>query len=203
MHPECSNQLLNRAEPERENADDARRLSTAASQRIRRRTRVLAATLLLVVVAAALGVSLSLRAHTSRRNSAVRIGSILAALPVVDGSGRLVDAASAGSGRKRIIVFYSPSCDVCHDELPKLQPFPAGVGLTMINVSGECFEEANPGGLQYDAMFCDRDGVFERSFSMPVLPTILFVDEQGNLVAALAGSHQRELVQHKLSEFAR
>lgn len=202
MHPECSNQLVNRAEQDRENAADASRSSTSGSPLTKKRTRVLAATLLIVVVAAVVGLVLSLRAQVPRRSSAVRIGSILTALPVVDSSGRLVDAAKAGSGKKTIIIFYSPSCDICHSELPKLQPVPAGLGLVMINVSGDFSEEANTGGLEYDAMFYDRDRVFERSFPMPALPTVLFVDEQGVLIAALAGAHQREVVRRKLSEFA-
>jgi hypothetical protein len=121
---------------------------------------------------------------------------------VVDGSGSVVDAGKARSGKKTIIVFYSPSCDVCHSELPNLQPRPVGLGLILINVSRVSSEEADISGLQCDAMFYDRDRVFERSFSMPALPTILFVDEQGVLIAALAGAHQRDVVQNKLSEFA-
>ena len=73
----------------------------------------------------------------------------------------------------------------------------------MINVSGASSDEADTRGLQCDAMYYDRDRVFERSFSMAALPTILFVDERGVLSAALAGAHQREVVQNKLSDFAR
>ena len=202
MHPECCNQLVNGAEQDCENAADASRPPTSGSLLTRKRARVLAATLLVVVVAAFVGVALALRVQVPRRSSAVRIGSILTALPVVDSSGRKVDAAKTGSGKKTIIIFYSPSCDICHSELPKLQPVPAGLGVVMINVGGAFSEEANTGGLQYDAMFYDRDRVFEQSFLMPALPTILFVDERGVLIAALAGAHQREVVQRKLSEFA-
>ena len=202
MLPEYSNQLVSRAESERGCAAEVSQLSAGDSQRMRKRARVFAATVLFVVVAVVVGVALSLRAQVPRRSSAVRIGSILPALPVVDSAGRMVDAAKTGSGKKTVIIFYSPSCDVCHGELPKLQPVPAGLGLVMINVGGAFSEEANTGGLRYDAMFYDRDRVFERSFPMPALPTVLFVDEQGVLIAALAGPHQREVVQRKLNEFA-
>ena len=200
MLHEYSDQLVNRGEQDRENAADASGPSIRGSLLTKKRTRVLAAALLIVVVA--VGVALALRAHVPRRSAAVRIGSILTALPVVDSSGSLIDAAKTGSGKKTIIIFYSPSCEICHSELPKLQPVPAGLRLVMINVSGAFSEQANTGGLEYDAMFYDRDRVFERSFPMPALPTVLFVDEQGVLIAALAGAHQREVVQRKLSEFA-
>jgi hypothetical protein len=183
-------------------AADSTPSSTNGSPRIRRHTRVVAATVLLVGVSVVVGIVLSIRAQIPRRNSAARVGATLPPLPVVDSSGSVVDASKARSGRKTIIVFYSPSCDICHSELPNLQPIPVGLALIMISVSKASSEESDTSGLQCDAMFYDCDRVFERSFSMPALPTVLFVDEQGILIAALAGAHQRDVVQNKLSEFA-
>jgi hypothetical protein len=127
---------------------------------------------------------------------------MLPAFLVVDKSGLVVDASKSQLGKRTIIVFYSPSCDVCRSELRKLDPIPRALGLTMINVSGAFSDEGYSGGLECDAMFYDRDHVFQRSFLMVALPTILLVDERGVLSAALAGEHERDVLQNKLIEFA-
>ena len=200
---ERTNQTSNGSEPEREKQADGSRFLADLPTQTRSRSRMLAVTVLIVGVLAAAAVVLFIRSHMPRRDSVARIGATLPPLLVVDGSGRTVDAGKAGSGKKTIIVFYSPSCDVCHREFPKLQPFPTALGLMMINVNGPSSEEVDIDGLHCDATFYDRDRMFERSFSMPALPTILFVDEQGVLIAALAGPHEREVVQNKLSAFER
>ena len=200
---ERTNQTSNGSQPQREKLADGSRVLTDLTPPTRRLSRIIAVTVLMAGVFAVAAVVLSIRAHMPRRDSVARIGALLPPLMVVDGSGRTIDAGKAGFDKRTIIVFYSPSCDVCHRELPKLQPFPTTLRLVMINVSGPSSEEVDIDGLQCDAKFYDRDRVFEGSFSMPTLPTILFVDERGVLNDALAGAHQRDLVQNKLSEFAR
>jgi len=190
-------------EHERLKAEDGLVSWVDPSQRRRRHRRILAGIVLLGGAVAAVALFLWIRPLVPRSTSIARIGAILPAFPVVDRSGRVVDASKARLGKRTIIVFYSPSCDVCRSELPKLQPIPPGLDLIMIDISGSPSEEADSSGFHCDALFHDRDRVFERSFSMTSLPTVLFVDERGVLDAALAGEHPRDLVRDKLTGFAK
>lgn len=165
--------------------------------------RATAATCLLLGLAVVIGLAIRIRADAPHQNSIARIGRVLPSLPVVDGSGRVVDLSKVASGRKTIIVFYSPDCQVCEGELPELRPFPPGLGLFIVNEEDRSSSEKfNSLGLKYNAMFYDRDRVLNRSFPLAGLPTILFVDERGVLRNGLVGAHEKDLVQQKLKEFA-
>ena len=202
MISESVNPQLSDPGPETAKVNDGSRGSANRPARRLRRNRILAATVLLAGVAATIVVVLSIRAQIPRGNSLARIGAPLPPFLVVDRSGRVVDASKAQLGKRTIIVFYSPSCDVCHSELPKLYPIPRGLSLIIIDVGGAS-STGGENGLQCDAMFYDRDRVFQRSFPIAALPTILFVDDRAVLNAALVGAHERDLVQNKLIEFAR
>jgi thiol-disulfide isomerase/thioredoxin len=120
---------------------------------------------------------------------------------VVDASGVDVDLRKFAAGIRCVIVFYSPSCHVCREILPALQPFPASLRLIMVNESTEP-EDPKVTGFPGAALFHDRWRVLSRSFAMPTLPTIIFMDEEGILRDGLVGSHERRFVQQKLKEFA-
>ena len=137
------------------------------------------------------------------QDSIARPGMELPHLPVVDTRGKPEDLKNAARGGKRVIVFYSGACDTCRMVLPELAPFPPGVRLLMVHEGAdESFESPANLGLAHAEVFLDRNGVFRRSFSMPALPTILFVDERGILLHGLVGAHARGRVQEKLKEFA-
>jgi hypothetical protein len=167
------------------------------------RRRLVAAAVLVLGVAGASGLALKIRSHAPRRRSIARIGQPLPALPAFDSSGQRVDIGKIVESTRSIVVFYSPSCEVCEAELPKLQPFPAALRLIMVSEteggSSHQFADLESKCL---AMLYDRDRVLERSFPLPALPTILFVDEQGVLRGALLGAHDQGMVQGKLAEFS-
>jgi len=132
--------------------------------------------------------------------SIARLGEPLPSL-IVDASGVSTDLRGQSAGRKRIIVFYSPTCRICKETLPALQPFPATLQLIMVSESsaGGAPETLHfPGAETY----FDRRGILKHSFAIAALPTILFVDERGILRDGMVGFYQRERVQRKLIEFA-
>lgn len=142
-------------------------------------------------------------AHGPNPQSLARIGRRLPSLQVEDASGKTVDLRGLASGGKTIIVFYSPTCDVCKGELPELLPFPRTLRLVMVSESGEQkMEDTLAPRFSLVQTYYDRDGVLKRSFAMAGLPTILFVDASGVLRDGLMGAHARDLVQRKLNEFA-
>ncbi len=128
-----------------------------------------------------------------------RIGQPLPHLRV-ELSGTAVDLRDVTSGRRSVIVFYSPSCQSCRAELPSLRPFPESLLLVMVSESNSAKNE----GLVPDAalLCCDRWGVLPRSFAAAALPTIVFVDENGTLRDGLLGLHEPGLLQRRLREFA-
>lgn len=133
-------------------------------------------------------------------DSLARLGRPLPSLRV-DASGTAADLKDLVAGRKSVIVFYSPTCRVCRETLPALQPFPATLQLIMVSESSA---EADPEALRFPGagLYFDRWGALKRSFAVAALPTILFVDERGVLRYGMVGSYRREWVQGKLREFA-
>lgn len=163
------------------------------------RRRLLAGITLLLSASALTGLGLEIRSYFTRPDELARTGRTLPPLPVLDPLGSVVDAAQVAQGRKRVIVFYSPSCRVCQRELPELRPFPPTLNLVMISERPE--REAAITGRE--ASFYDRDGVLSRSFPLAGLPTILLVDRKGVLRAAFTGAQTRKRIQRNLKNFAR
>ncbi len=160
--------------------------------------RIAAAVCLLIGIGGAAQFKFHFRA--AGPNSIVRLGQPLPPLPV-DNSGAEFDLRQIVTGCKSVIVFYSPACRICTEELPALQPFPEALRLVMVSESNA---QGQRDSLLFPAAvsFYDRWGILTRSFAIAALPTILFVDERGILREALVGTHRRELVQTKLREFA-
>jgi hypothetical protein len=163
------------------------------------RRRVKAALFLLVGGGIFLGIKSWTPFGPGDSKTLARIGHPLPPLRV-QLSGTAVDLRDITSGRRSVIVFYSPSCQTCRAELPSLRPFPESLLLVMVSESGSAERE----GLDFgDALLCyDRWGVLTRSFAAAALPTIAFVDENGILRDGLLGSHKPGLLQRKLKEFA-
>jgi hypothetical protein len=132
--------------------------------------------------------------------SIARLGEPLPSL-TVDASGISADLRRLSAGRKTIIVFYSPTCRICKETLPALQPFPATLQLIMVSESSA---GGDPEALRFPgaATYFDRWGILKHSFAIAALPTILFVDERGILRDGMVGFYPRERVQRKLIEFA-
>lgn len=133
-------------------------------------------------------------------DSIVRLGQPLPPLPVVS-SGAEIDLRQMVAGRRSVVVFYSPACRACAEELPSLRPFPET--LRLIIVSESSVQRPSELSLFPGTVPCyDRWGILKHSFATAVLPTILLVDERGILRDGLIGARPRELVQTKLKAFA-
>jgi hypothetical protein len=159
-----------------------------------------AAALLLVLGIAAFAYFLWVRTESAASHSLARVGQPLPPLPV-EVSNTEVDLNNYAAGNRRVIVFYSPSCSTCRRVLPALRPLPAGIRLILVNEAADRndFRKSDFAGA---AFFHDRRRVLAHSFGAAAMPVVLFVDEGGILRDALAGSHEKELIQRKLKEFA-
>ncbi len=164
--------------------------------------RYLAAVILVIVAGALLGVGWRVRARLPLRSSTVAVGKPLPTLVVTDANGRRVDLASVVAGRRSVVVFYSPSCEVCQKELPQLTPFPPELKLIMVREPGGDGLDLLAGGSMIGHRFTDPDGMLRRAFVMPALPTILLIDEHGLVRDGLLGSHEAAFAQKKITAFA-
>ncbi len=166
------------------------------------RKRVAAGICLLLGVALFVASIVKTRTATPRKAIVARIGEPLPCLPVVDGSGNRVDATKAAPGRKAMIWFFSPSCQVCQKELVNIQPFPRSLYLIMINVGGTVgLEKFERMASEHGVLYFDRDGTFNRSFPMAGIPVVLLIDEHGVLRAGLVGTRSQSAAQQKIQTF--
>ncbi len=132
----------------------------------------------------------------------VGVGKPLPSIVVSDPTGRPVDLATVvGGGSRSVIVFYSPSCGVCQKELPQIGPFPPELRLVLVREPGD--DMADPLASAVSQRFADRDGALKRAFVLPVLPTVLLVDERGFVRDGFVGEHEARSAQQKLVAFAR
>ena len=182
-------------------------VTTDASLRNGRSHKRLVAVLSLVILAALVGgVQWKLHAVAPRRDSLAVVGKTLPHLPVVDFAGKTVDLSTLQPGKKKVIAFYSPTCEVCAKELPELQPFPSNLELIMVKEPNQKKQPpVDPFGLGSNGLkpYEDRNGVLTRSFPMAGLPTLLFVDEHGVLRDGMVGAHPRSATQTRLQQFSR
>ncbi len=164
-----------------------------------KRRRIKAALFLLMGSGIVLGIKSWTPFGPGDSKTLARIGQPLPPLRV-ELSGTGVDLRDLTSGRRSVIIFYSPSCQTCRTELPSLKPFPESLLLVMVSESNS---EAREGLELENALLCyDRWGVLTRSFAAAALPTIAFVDEGGILRDGLLGSHEPGLLRRRLKEFA-
>ena len=176
----------------------------AASPALPARRRVLAGLGLVMATTFLFRLALEIRAKAYQHEGIARIGQQLPHLPVADRDGQLFDLSAEGVGRRRVIVFFSPGCRVCREELPYLEPFPTGLQLMMVDVGGDRSVDASERTARADAaLYYDRANAFRRAFPMLGVPLVLFVDEQSILRDGVAGPAGRESLQHKLRQFAR
>ncbi|HEV2719787.1 MAG TPA: redoxin domain-containing protein [Thermoanaerobaculia bacterium] len=168
----------------------------------RKLRRSLSALVLLAVAAVTLAAGYKVRHKVPRRGSLVQIGQPLPSLVVFDRDGKRFDLSTMDEGKRRVIVFYSPTCEVCKQELPELTPFPSE--LTAIYVKESDAPSADPFGVTGNAMdrLTDRESVLKRAFVMPGLPTMLFIDEHGIVRDGLVGAHAAGFAHKKLEQFA-
>jgi hypothetical protein len=171
--------------------------------RVRDRHRILAGLALVIATSLLLRLALEIRTNAPRRDTVARIGQKLPHLPVVGRNGQDLDLSAEDAGRRRVIVFFSTACPVCRKELPYLEPFPASLRLSMVDVGGNGSAEAPkmPAGADA-ALYRDQGSAFRRSFPMLGVPVILFVDERGVLQDGVAGPACREVLQHKIQSLA-
>ena len=143
------------------------------------------------------------RAYFPTAGSVAKLHQELPPLPVIDSVGKEVDLAKVARGSRRVIVFHSSSCPVCRALLPELRPFPSSLKLLLVN-EGAVNPTADRGfpGITEALVFSDPKRVLLRCFPMSSLPTVLFVDERGNLSEAWAGARARGHLAGRLTEFA-
>ena len=164
------------------------------------RRRIAAALCLLIGTSVVAYTKIWVHFRSARAHSVARVGKPLPSL-TVEASGIAIDLKECIAGRRSVIVFYSPSCRTCKEELPALLPFPATLRLILVNES-RARDSSDILGFSGVPLLNDRWGVLSRSFGIRGIPTMIFVDENGILRDGLVGSHKRTLVQEKLKEFA-
>lgn len=166
----------------------------------RSKRRIFAALCLAAAAAAAVFLRIQLAPGYADTNLLARIGHPLPALTVENSEGA-VNLSRLISGKRSVIVFYSPSCKTCERVLPALQPFPGTLRLILVNESPDEGDKELP-GFQDAARFCDRQKSLSRLFAATALPTILFVDESGILRDGIVGFYRHAFVRQKLENFA-
>lgn len=176
-------------------------IETTVSKGVPRRS--LAAVALLVLAAGAAGISWKVRTVTPHNDSLIVVGKALPQLVVRDGLQKPVDLRTVKSGTRRVVAFYSPSCEVCQQELPELIPFPKDIELIMVNEAQASVPDPFAASTGSAIRFSDPDSSFHAAFTMPALPTLLFVNEQNIVVDGLVGAHPAAVAQAKLHAFAR
>jgi hypothetical protein len=119
----------------------------------------------------------------------------------VEASGVAVNLNQFTSGARAVVVFYSPSCRICREVLPALQPLPSPLRLIMISESlaRRDFEISE---FSEAVFFYDRWSALERFFMVPTLPVILLVEEGGVIRDGFVGFHDRDWIQQRLKKFA-
>ncbi|GEM_PF-1068720 len=159
--------------------------------------RLLAGSILAAGIIAA-GYLLQGEIRSAVRRPPVRLDRPLPPL-VVDRGGTDVEMADIIRGKRSVIVFHSPSCRVCREMMPALDPLPPGLRLVLVRSGKEEARAADGAPWGLDACW-DRHGDFARAFV--ALPTLLFVDERGVLVSGITGRRSREFVRARLERFA-
>jgi hypothetical protein len=166
---------------------------------VKGRRRFKAALGLAAAIVAA-GYFLWIHLQSANPQSRARMDQPLPSL-VVASANATVDLRAFAAGARRVIVFYSPSCHICKEVLPALQPFPSNLRLIMVTESSDP-NGPDISGLPVTALFQDRWHVLSNAFTGVALPTFLFVDGSGVLRDGLVGRHDRIFIQQKLKEFA-
>lgn len=156
----------------------------------------------LVAVAAAAVVVVAIsrgRSHdTSKTAAAPRVS-----LPLLDGKGQ----ASIEKGRVTVVDFWATWCGPCRVSMPRVQQVwreygPRGVDLYSVDTDdpgadreAQVKEFLLKNGLEFPVVL--DDGTASSAFSIAVLPTMLVLDRDAqvvwNHVGALTGSGEREL----------
>lgn len=164
--------------------------------------RYVALLVLVTAVAVLVGAGWRLHGKVPLRTTTVSIGKPLPSIVVADTAGKRVDlAAQMAGGSRSVVVFYSPSCEVCRQELPQIMPFPPQLQLILVREPGDAGPDPLATGTN-GRRFADGDGALKRAFVMPVLPTVLLIDERGIVRDGLVGAHEGRFAQKRLIAFA-
>jgi hypothetical protein len=164
---------------------------------LKARRRIIAALCLSAVVAAAVFLGIWVDPGSENAKPLARIHAPLPPLTVENSEGA-VDLNAFISGKRSVIVFYSPSCEACKKVLAALHPIPDALHLILVNES----PDESGSGFRDAAQFHDRRRMVSQFFAAAALPTILFVDEAGVLRDGIVGLYGRGFIQRKLKNFA-
>jgi thioredoxin-related protein len=148
----------------------------------------------------AVGCFLQVQIQSSTPKNRVLLNQPLPSM-IVEAAGVNTDLKSFVRGLRCLIVFHSPSCQICREMLPALRPFPPELRLILVNESRDR-ESSEASNFPGAAVFQDRHRILSHSFGATSLPIMLFVDENGVLRNGLTGGHTRNFVQEQLKLFA-
>jgi thiol-disulfide isomerase/thioredoxin len=158
----------------------------------------------LVAVAAAAVVVVAIargRSHETEKKPAGPLPRV--SLPLLDGKGQ----ASIEKGRVTVVDFWATWCAPCRVSMPRVQQvwreyLPRGVALYSVDTDdpgadreAQVKEFLLQNGLEFPVVL--DDGTASSAFSIAVLPTMLVLDRDAQVVwnhkGALTGSDEREL----------
>ena len=141
------------------------------------------------------------RAEPNRRAPAVR-------LPELGAPARQVDLA-AFAGQPVVLNFWASWCVPCRKEMPALQRAAtrfagrvAFVGVNHQDSERDALELVERSGVQYPSGY-DPDGSVARDFELFGMPTTVFIDAQGRILATRTGEMDEDELRAALDELFR
>lgn len=113
-------------------------------------------------------------------------------------------------GKKVILNFWATWCTQCKAEMPHLQSFyerykDQGVEIVAVNVTDQdkgknaVAKIAEEYGLSFDILL-DEEGYAGMNYQIISLPTSFFIDEEGQIMEAIAGPMDEDLMEDLINQ---
>lgn len=114
------------------------------------------------------------------------------------------------AGKKVILNFWATWCTLCKQEMPHLQSFyerykDQGVEIVAVNVTDQdkgknaVAKIAEEYGLSFDILL-DEEGYAGMEYQIISLPTSFFIDEEGQIMEAIAGPMDEDLIEDLINQ---
>ena len=132
--------------------------------------------------------------------STVHLGTKLPSLLAQDLQGHPVDLRTLVSGEPSVVVFYSPTCNLCETELPYFSSVPPNVRL--IEVSEGARASVPVLSPAYAIEVQDPQRALFKIVPLLGLPTVLLVDRDGVVRGAILGEHSRSFLVQQFRKLA-
>ena len=129
------------------------------------------------------------------------VGQSLPASQVISSTGQTQSLPRLFQGRGGLLNFWAPWCPACRMELPDFaQKFP---GATIALVTNDTSAAATPlltaSGVDIHRAYYDTTGQVFNQYLISTLPTTLFINRHGIVVAKVIGPMTPALLDHDLS----